>query len=140
MNSRPFYSEAVSGWPLVVRRMVGLADASPQQLVMILGDTARLANLGAPEANPTAEALQQYTRITPPLWLAKTALFLMLQMPQKPQPESPEEHAAWAYLWLRIKTFDSEAAAVMALPLHLKKALAPWVSLAWEDVKQQRLL
>ncbi|WP_027349488.1 hypothetical protein [Halotalea alkalilenta] len=140
MPESRFYAKAVAGWPALLARLIALSEAPADRLAIILGDTARLASLGTPEENPSAAELLAWSHVRPPLWAAKTALFLLVQMPRRPAPESEEERAAWAYLWLRLRPRESLVDAIAALPEYLRTMLADDLDQAWRDQISQRLV
>lgn len=140
MTQLSFYAKAMAGLPLLVARLVNNADAPVERLAIILGDTARIADLGAPAENPEPSHVALWQQQKPPLWIAKTALFLLVQMPSRPLPDSDEERAAWAYTWLRIRSYASLEAALTALPEAARFPLRPYLEDAWSDIQGQRLL
>ncbi|MCM2973169.1 hypothetical protein [Larsenimonas suaedae] len=136
-----FYHSAMQGLSHLVGHWLRIGDASADRLAIILADTARLTKLGQPEDNPTGEQLKAWSQgETPPLWAAKAALFLITQMPQRPVPTTDVECAAWAYTWLRIRSYQSVAAAMNPLPAHLHPLLEAALDTAWGDLHSQRLI
>ena len=75
-----------------------------------------------------------------PLWAPRTAVFLLNQMPARSTPQSDEEACAWAYCWLRNRSFDSLDAARAALPAHLAEPLDEALAAAWSDQQGLRLV
>ncbi|MGJ8516058.1 hypothetical protein [Carnimonas bestiolae] len=140
MTHLSFYAKAMAGLPQLVARLIDNADAPIERLAIILGDTARIAGLGGPADNPTPLEVDQWRQHKPPLWMAKTALFLLVQMPGHPLPDSDEERAAWAYTWLRIRSHASLDTALAALPEPARFPLRPYLEDAWSDIQRQRLL
>ncbi|WP_106479113.1 hypothetical protein [Phytohalomonas tamaricis] len=141
MPESHFYSKAMAGMPALVGQWLMLGEATPDQLAVILADTARVTQLGQPEADPNGETLTAWSRgHQPPQWASKAALFLLAQMPQHPSPRSQEETAAWAYTWLRLRDFSDIESARDALPFHLREPLDEALSEAWMDMRAQRLI
>lgn len=140
MTQSHFYAKVQAGLPGLVHRLIEHADAPPERLSMILGDTARLTGLGDPADNPEASTLIHWSQQRPPLWVARTALFLLIQMPARPTPDGDDEQAAWAYVWLRMREHESCEAAINALPPYLRFILKKPLETAWADLKGQRLL
>lgn len=141
MPESPFYAKAMRGTSRLVEHWLLLGQASPDQLAMILADTATLAKLGEPEELPSGATLHAWSSHTPPpMWAARTSLFLLAQMPSRPAPRDEDEACAWAYCWLRNRQFDDVAQAREALPEHLQATLADPLEQAWADQQAQRLL
>ncbi|WP_148253212.1 hypothetical protein [Aidingimonas lacisalsi] len=141
MAESPFYSKAIHGTTRLVGHWLLLGDASPDRLAMILADTARLAKLGEPDYTPNGATLQTWSRdSTPPLWAARSATFLLMQMPGKPMPQDEFEACAWAYCWLRNRHFETLDEAKAALPTHLQTPLAEPLDAAWHDKEGLRLI
>ncbi|MCK0716431.1 hypothetical protein ACFO0U_09145 [Chromohalobacter sarecensis] len=141
MPETSFYAKAMRGTPRLVRRWLMLGQAAPDRLAMILADTSRLAGLGEPESEPDGHCLREWSgERQPPLWAARTAVFLLVQMPARPTPDDDEEACAWAYCWLRNREFDSLEAAHDALPSHLRDPLAAALDAAWVDQNALRLI
>ncbi|WP_251976943.1 hypothetical protein [Salinicola avicenniae] len=140
-RERPFYARVVSGSPNLVGHWLLLGQADPDRLAMILADTARIAKLGEPDATPDGATLTAWSAGgTPPLWAARTALFLLVQMPARPVPRNTDEACAWAYCWLRNRDFSDLESALRALPDHLQERLEAPLAAAWQDFRGQRLI
>ncbi|MHB0776897.1 hypothetical protein [Halomonas sp. WWR20] len=136
-----FYAKAMRGCSRLVGHWLLLGQARPDQLAAILADTARVAKLGEPSETPDGATLAEWSDATrPPLWAARSALFLLVQLPSRPAPQDEEETCAWAYCWLRNRDFDSLAAARAALPAHLHQRLDTALEAAWDDRHAQRLI
>lgn len=144
MQESPFYAKVRQGLPALIDQWRRLGQGDPQRLALILAETARVAKLGEPEATPSAEELAAWSRAEAaervPLWAAKTATFLLVQMPARPTPESFDEACAWAYCWLRNRDFADFDAALAALPAHLQEPLAQALKAAWTDRQGLRLI
>ncbi|MGB8711821.1 MAG: hypothetical protein WCD50_01670 [Onishia taeanensis] len=141
MPETPFYAKAMRGASRLVGHWLLLGQATPERLAMILADTARVAKLGEPEETPNGATLEAWGSGTqPPLWAARAASFLLMQMPAKPAPRDETEACAWAYCWLRNRDFDSFEDAEAALPDHLNEALVEALPAAWADRISQRLI
>ncbi|PAU75875.1 hypothetical protein [Halomonas salipaludis] len=141
MPESPFYAKAMRGASKLVGHWLLLGQADPDRLAMILADTARVAKLGEPEETPDGATLGAWSGdATPPLWAARAATFLLLQMPAKPLPRDEFEACAWAYCWLRLRHFESLADAQAALPAHLAEPLAEALPAAWHDHQRLRLI
>ncbi|WP_110685527.1 hypothetical protein [Salinicola aestuarinus] len=140
-QERPFYARVVAGGSRLIGHWLHLGQASPDRLAMILADTARIAKLGEPEQTPDGDTLIAWSEETaPPRWAARTALFLLVQLPARPQPADDDEACAWAYCWLLNRSFESLEAAGAALPEHLQAPLAPALKAAWQDHTGRRLI
>ncbi|QEA38865.1 hypothetical protein FGL86_07110 [Pistricoccus aurantiacus] len=136
-----FYAKAMRGASRLIEHWLSIGQASPDRLAMILADTARLANLGDVKKTPHGDELKHWSHDKqPPLWAARTALFLLIQMPRRPLPRDDLEACAWAYCWLRNQRFDSFDQARAALPAHLVDSLTQALKEAWADRRRQRLL
>jgi len=136
-----FYAKAVRGTSRLVDHWLQIGQAAPDRLAMILADTARLAGLGEPENTPDGATLHAWGGDErPPLWAARTALFLLVQMPSRPVPRDAHEGCAWAYCWLRNREFVSLEAARDALPEHLRDTLEAPLTEAWADQRARRLV
>lgn len=141
MPESHFYAKAMAGMSALIGQWLMLGAAAPDQLAVILADTARVAQLGQPDADPDGETLTAWSRgHQPPQWAAKAALFLLAQMPQRPAPRNEEERAAWAYTWLRLRQFSDVESARDALPYHLREPLQAPLAEAWTDLRAQRLV
>lgn len=141
MPEAPFYAKAMRGASRLVGHWLMIGQADPDRLAMILADTARLAKLGEPEDTPSGAILNAWSGdAQPPLWAARTALFLLVQMPSRPVPRDELEGSAWAYCWLRNRAFDSYDEARAALPAHLHEPLREALEQAWADRESQRLV
>ncbi|SHF76113.1 hypothetical protein SAMN02745148_03469 [Modicisalibacter ilicicola DSM 19980] len=141
MPESAFYAKAMQGTSRLVGHWLLLGQATPDRLAMILADTARLARLGEPEETPSGATLEGWSRGRhPPLWAARTALFLLVQMPSRPVPRDEFEACAWAYCWLRNRRFGDVSEARDALPGHLHETLATVLEQAWLDKQTQRLI
>lgn len=139
--SRSFYARVVAGSSALVGHWLLLGQADPDRLALILADTARIAKLGEPETTPDGATLTAWSGDTaPPRWAARTALFLLIQMPAKPTPRTADEACAWAYCWLRNRDFDSLPTARAALPAHLRETLEQPMEDAWQDFRGLRLI
>lgn len=126
MPQDDFYTKMRAGLSALLRQWRSLGKADADQLALILAETARVAKLGTPEATPSGATLEQWSQDQQgemPLWAPRTAVFLLNQMPARPTPQSDEEACAWAYCWLRNRSFDSLEAARAALPGHLVEPL-----------------
>ncbi|MGC3875098.1 hypothetical protein ACPF7Z_17745 [Halomonas sp. GXIMD04776] len=141
MPESAFYAKAMQGASRLVGHWLLLGQATPDRLAMILADTARLAKLGEPEVTPSGDMLSKWSdEERPPLWAARTSLFLLVQMPSRPIPRDEPEACAWAYCWLRNRHFDDFNQAHEALPDHLHETLKPALEWAWADKLTQRLI
>lgn len=141
MPESPFYAKAMRGASRLIDHWLLLGQAAPDHLAIILADTAIMAKLGDPGSPPSGATLREWSRDTqPPMWAARTALFLLVQIPSRPTPRDEDEACAWAYCWLRNRRFDDAAQALEALPGHLHEALARPLERAWTDHQSQRLV
>jgi hypothetical protein len=144
MPQSGFYAKVRAGMPALIDQWRRLGRGDPDRLALILAETARVARLGEPEATPDGAALADWSRPETgdrvPLWAARTATFLLVQMPAKPVPQSDEEACAWAYCWLLNRDFASVEAARAALPDHLRGRLTHAVGAAWADRQGLRLI
>ena len=138
-----FYPLARQGFAPLIQRWRTHVTATDERSLMMLADTARIADLGQPPVElPVPETLVQWAsgkRDDPPLWLLKALLFLIVQMPSRPVPDSAAEQAAWAYLWLRLRPWSSVDDACRALPEHLQGVLSDALPIGWQDMQAQRL-
>lgn len=136
-----FYRLAMQGLSHLVGHWLLIGDADADRLAVILADTARLTKLGQPTDNPSGHQLTAWAQgEQPPMWVARASLFLLVQMPRRPAPQTPEEAAAWAYVWLRLRDHDSRDAALEALPAHVQESLKDTMDRAWLDLHSQRLI
>lgn len=144
MPQSGFYAKVRRGLPALVGQWLRLGQADTDRLALILAETARVAKLGDPEATPSGATLVAWSEPDAgdaiPLWAARTATFLLVQMPARPVPESDDEACAWAYCWLRNRDFDGFEAAERALPEHLREPLAVALKAAWTDRQGLRLI
>lgn len=141
MPEATFYAKAMRGASRLVGHWLLIGEASPDRLAMILADTARLAKLGEPADTPDGATLTAWSGdAQPPLWAARTALFLLVQMPRHPLPRDETEACAWAYCWLRNRDFDSPRSALAALPGHLQETLREPLEQAFVDQHSRRLV
>lgn len=142
MPQDDFYTKTRAGLSALLRQWRSLGQADADQLALILAETARVAKLGTPDATPSGATLEQWSQDEHgdiPLWAPRTAVFLLNQMPARPTPQSEAEACAWAYCWLRNRSFDSLRAAQDALPAHLKAPLEEALEAAWRDQQGLRL-
>lgn len=137
-----FYAKVCRGMPALIRQWLILGRGDADRLALILAETARVAGLGEPGETPNGEQLQHWAEggELPPHWAVRTALFLLVQMPARPTPESDNEACAWAYCWLRNRDFTNRDAALSALPDHLRSQLSHAVTAAWADRQGLRLV
>jgi hypothetical protein len=139
-----FYAKVQRGLPALVGQWLTLGRGDPDRLALILAETARVARVGEPGPTPDGETLIAWSDPeapdTVPLWAARTATFLLVQMPSRPLPRDDDEACAWAYCWLRNRDFDDCAAAEVALPEHLRCPLAAALRAAWTDRQGLRLV
>ncbi|NVF15832.1 hypothetical protein [Vreelandella maris] len=143
MPQDDFYTKMRAGLPALLRQWRALGQADADRLALILAETARVAKLGEPETTPSGATLDAWSTASAeeiPLWAPKTAVFLLNQMPARPTPDSDAEACAWAYCWLRNRSFDSLQAAQDALPAHLKAPLQEALEAAWRDQQGLRLV
>ncbi|BCA90591.1 MULTISPECIES: hypothetical protein [Halomonadaceae] len=143
MPQDDFYTKMRAGLSALLRQWRSLGQADADQLALILAETARVAKLGTPDATPSGATLEQWSQDQQgemPLWAPRTAVFLLNQMPARPTPQSDEEACAWAYCWLRNRSFDSLDAARAALPAHLAGPLDEALAAAWSDQQGLRLV
>lgn len=144
MPQEDFYAKVRRGMPRLVAQWRDLGQDAPQRLALLLAETARVVRIGLPEATPDAATLTAWSEAENgddiPLWAARTATFLLVQMPARPRPRDADEACAWAYCWLRNRDFDSLEAAESALPSHLRESLADALPAAWRDRQGLRLI
>ncbi|MBA2778219.1 hypothetical protein [Billgrantia kenyensis] len=144
MPQSGFYAKVRQGMPALIDQWRQLGQGDPDRLALILAETAQVAHLGEPEVTPDGEALAAWSQSEQgddiPLWAARTATFLLIQMPARPEPKSDEEACAWAYCWLRNRDFENVDAARAALPMHLQEKLTHAVGAAWADRQGLRLV
>ncbi|MGQ4878324.1 hypothetical protein ACOJCM_07090 [Billgrantia sp. LNSP4103-1] len=144
MPQSGFYAKVRRGVPALIGQWRCLGQGDPDRLALILAETARVAHLGEPEATPDGATLEAWSESETgddvPLWAARTATFLLIQMPSRPVPRSDEEACAWAYCWLRNRDFESVDEARAALPVHLQEKLIHAVGAAWADRQGLRLI
>ncbi|MGM0784739.1 MAG: hypothetical protein ACQEUM_11540 [Pseudomonadota bacterium] len=144
MPQSGFYAKARQGMPALIDQWRRLGRGDADRLALILAETARVARLGEPEATPDGATLAAWSQPDAqdgiPLWAARTATFLLMQMPARPTPKNETEACAWAYCWLLNRDFDSVEAAREALPGHLRKYLSHAVGAAWADRQGLRLI
>ena len=139
-----FYAKVRRGLPALIGQWLALGQGDAERLALILAETARVAKLGQPEATPDGATLKAWSAPGAgdeiPLWAARTAAFLLIQMPARPLPASDDEACAWAYCWLRNRSFDDHESAEAALPAHLRGPLAAPLRAAWIDRQGLRLI
>ncbi len=144
MPQSGFYAKVRRGMPALIDQWRRLGQADAGRLALILAETARVAKLGEPETTPSGAQLDDWSQPDAgdevPLWAARTATFLLVQMPARPLPQSDDEACAWAYCWLRNRDFDSVESARDALPVHLQERLTHAVGAAWADRQGLRLI
>ncbi|MCE8016825.1 hypothetical protein HOP62_12175 [Halomonas sp. MCCC 1A17488] len=144
MPQSGFYAKVRRGMPELIAQWRRLGQGDPDRLALILAETARVARLGEPEATPDGATLEAWSEPGAeddiPLWAARTATFLLIQMPARPVPKSDDEACAWAYCWLRNRDFASVDEARAALPDHLQVTLTHAVGAAWADRQGLRLI
>ncbi|MCC5882880.1 MAG: hypothetical protein JJU25_09635 [Halomonas sp.] len=144
MPESGFYAKVRRGMPALLDQWRQLGQGEPDRLALILTETARVARLGEPGATPDGDTLSAWSQPDAgddiPLWAARTAAFLLIQMPAHPVPTSDDEACAWAYCWLRNREFASVDEARAALPDHLQEALTHAVGAAWADRQGLRLV
>lgn len=139
-----FYAQVRSGIPALLRQWLSLGQADHDRLALILAETARVAKLGAPDETPDGNTFEAWCQASNgeniPLWAPRTAVFLLNQMPARPTPDSEAEACAWAYCWLRNRTFENADDALKALPAHLQAPLETPLQAAWQDQQGLRLV
>lgn len=139
-----FYAKVRRGLPALIGQWRRLGQGDEARLALILAETARVAKLGQPEATPDAATLAAWSEPEAgdaiSLWAARTATFLLVQMPARPLPQGDDEACAWAYCWLRNRDFPDHASAEAALPEHLRTPLAEPLKAAWMDRQGLRLI
>lgn len=144
MPQNGFYAKVRRGLPATLARWLALGRGDADQLALILAETARVAGLGQPESTPDGATLTRWSQGSDdvPLWAARTAVFLLIQMPAHPQPLSDDEACSWAYCWLRNRHHASLDKAQQALPVHLRESsiLLAAMSDAWQDHQGLRLV
>jgi hypothetical protein len=144
MPQSDFYAKVRRGLPALIGQWRRLGQGDEDRLARLLAETARVARIGDPQATPDGATLAAWSRPdaedTAPLWAARTALFLLMQMPARPVPQDDDEACAWAYCWLRNRDFDDRASAENALPAHLRESLADALEAAWIDRQGLRLV
>lgn len=144
MPQSDFYAKVRRGLPALISQWHRLGRGDEDRLALLLAETARVARIGDPQATPDGATLAAWSRPdtgdSAPLWAARTALFLLMQMPARPVPKDDDEACAWAYCWLRNRDFDDLAEAERALPDHLREPLANALEAAWQDRQGLRLV
>ena len=144
MPQSGFYAKVRQGMPALIGQWLHLGRGDADRLALILAETARVARLGAPETTPDGATLAAWSQPgaqdDTPLWAARTATFLLVQMPARPLPQGEAEACAWAYCWLRNRDFASREEARAALPAHLRERLGHAVGAAWADRQGLRLV
>ncbi|WP_416140798.1 hypothetical protein ACM26W_02425 [Halomonas sp. HK25] len=139
-----FYAKVRRGLPALIDQWRALGQGDADRLALILAETARVAKLGQPEATPDGATLAAWAEPEAgeeiPLWAARTATFLLVQMPARPLPKSDDEACAWAYCWLRNRDFADHESAEAALPAHLHGPLTAPLKAAWLDRQGLRLI
>lgn len=144
MPQNGFYAKVRRGLPATLARWLALGRGDADRLALILAETARVAGLGQPESTPDGATLARWSQGSGeiPLWAARTAVFLLIQMPAHPQPLSDDEACSWAYCWLRNRHHPSLEAALQALPVHLRElpTLQATMAEAWQDHQNLRLV
>ena len=143
MPQDDFYTKVRAGLSALLRQWQALGQADADQLALILAETARVAKLGTPDTTPDGAMLKYWSQTIEgdiPLWAPRTAVFLLNQMPAKPMPQSDAEACAWAYCWLRNRTFSTLEDAHTALPTHLQEPLKSALEAAWRDQQGLRLV
>ncbi|MEQ5800754.1 hypothetical protein [Halomonas sp. H10-9-1] len=144
MPQDDFYAKVRRGMPRLLAQWRDLGQDTPQHLALLLAETARVVRIGQPDATPDAATLTAWSEALNgdeiPLWAARTATFLLVQMPARPCPRDADEACAWAYCWLRNRDFDSLETARSALPPHLCESLADALPAAWRDRQGLRLI
>lgn len=143
MPQDSFYAKVRRGLPALVGQWLTLGQGDEDRLALLLAETARVTRVGRPETTPSGATLVDWSRPDgeePPLWAARTATFLLSQMPARPTPADDDEACAWAYCWLRNRDFEDLEAAEQALPEHLREPLDAALRAAWTDLKGLRLV
>lgn len=144
MPQGAFYAKVRRGLPATLARWLALGRGDADQLALILAETARVAGLGRPESTPDGTMLMRWSQADDeiPLWAARTAVFLLVQMPAQPQPLGDDEASSWSYCWLRNRHHQSLEAALQALPEHLRElpVLRAAMHEAWQDHQGLRLV
>lgn len=144
MPQLDFYTQVRHGLPALLRQWLTIGQADEDRLALLLAETARVAKLGTPDATPSGATLKAWSEAPTaeeiPLWAPRTAVFLLNQMPAHPSPQSEAEACAWAYCWLRNRTFESLTEAQEALPEHLHAPLSTALDAAWQDQQGLRLV
>ncbi len=143
MPHHGFYAKVCQGMPALIHQWLTHGRGDADRLALILAETARVAGLGDPGETPDGNTLGLWARGNgeePPHWAVRTALFLLVQMPAKPLPDSDAEACAWAYCWLRNRDFHDRDTALAALPEHLREVMAPAITAAWNDRQGLRLV
>lgn len=144
MPQSSFYAKVRRGLPAVIAQWLALGQGDTDRLALILAETARVAKLGEPEATPSGATLEAWCDAERhdeiPLWAGRTAVFLLVQMPARPQPADDDEACAWAYCWLRNRQVDDYDAAMAGLPDHLRAPLDAALKAAWVDQQGLRLV
>ncbi|MFO8046896.1 MAG: hypothetical protein R6U30_13630 [Halomonas sp.] len=139
-----FYAKVRRGLPALIGQWQALGQGDADRLALILAETARVAKLGQPETTPNGATLAAWTEPGAgdeiPLWAARTAAFLLVQMPARPLPTNDDEACAWAYCWLRNRDFSDHESAEAALPDHLRGPLTVPLKAAWLDRQGLRLI
>ena len=139
-----FYARVRSGMPALLRQWLSLGQADHDRLALILAETARVAKLGAPDETPDGNTFKAWCQASNgekiPLWAPRTAVFLLHERPAMPTPDSDAEAYAWAYCWLRNRTFANADDALKALPAHLQPSLEIPLQAAWQDQQGLRLV
>ncbi|MDX5433257.1 MAG: hypothetical protein LPK20_06780 [Halomonas sp.] len=137
MPQSGFYAKVRRGMPALIGQWLELGQGDPDRLALILAETARVARVGEPDATPDGATLAEWSQDEAgdriPLWAARTATFLLVQMPARPVPKDDDEACAWAYCWLRNREFANVDEARAALPAHLQDMLTHAVGAAWAD-------
>ncbi|WP_027967597.1 hypothetical protein [Halomonas halocynthiae] len=144
MPQNGFYAKVRRGLPAILSRWLEQGRGDADQLALILAETARVAGLGHPEFTPDGATLTRWSQGSEdvPLWAAKTAVFLLIQMPARPQPDNNDEACGWAYCWLRNRHHANLHEALQALPEHLRQqpTLRAAMADAWQDHQGLRLI
>jgi len=144
MPQSDFYAKVRRGLPALIDQWRRLGQGDADRLALLLAETARVAKLGEPDATPDGRTLAAWSEPQAsdevPLWAARTATFLLVQMPARPVPADADEACAWAYCWLRNRDFDDVITAGHALPEHLREPLSEALKAAWTDRQGLRLV